>query len=154
MSLDGLSISLGQLDITNEPSSPSSTWPSHQQASVTHPTSRQPFKPPGQIFHSFLCLDVESTCISTDQRGPNPHNLTEQQLAWLYPNEIIEWPVVLMQWRMHEGRWELYEVARYRSFVKPVWRPEVSDFCTQLTGITQVSQHACIPIHEFGVWSL
>jgi 3'-5' exoribonuclease 1 len=26
----------------------------------------------------------------------------------------------------------------FKSFVKPTWRPTLSDFCTQLTGIRQV----------------
>ena len=32
---------------------------------------------------------------------------------------------------------ELTIVDEYRRFVKPVWRPTLSQFCTELTGITQ-----------------
>ncbi|EGG12832.1 uncharacterized protein MELLADRAFT_114944 [Melampsora larici-populina 98AG31] len=141
--------------------------------SSNHYFRRSPTKPRGQEFHSFLCLDVESTCINSNQRHlDNPHNLNEYQLAWMYPNEIIEWPVILMQWRHCSGRWELYEVDRYRSFVKPTWRPEISEFCTQLTGITQqdtdnaptlpamlkdfqinfIERHQLFTVHNRSVW--
>jgi 3'-5' exoribonuclease 1 len=33
---------------------------------------------------------------------------------------------------------KLEVVAEFRSFVKPTWRPTLSEFCTNLTGITQV----------------
>jgi len=76
-----------------------------------------------------------------------------QALAHRYPNEIIEWPVVLLQWRRKSrtassttpgeddddaDEWELVKTAEYHSFVKPVWAPKLSAFCTELTGITQV----------------
>lgn len=34
---------------------------------------------------------------------------------------------------------KLEVVDEFRSFVKPSWAPILSPFCTQLTGITQVS---------------
>ena len=34
---------------------------------------------------------------------------------------------------------ELVMTAEFRSFVRPTWRPQLSDFCQALTGITQVS---------------
>ena len=33
---------------------------------------------------------------------------------------------------------QLEVVDEFRSFVKPTWRPMLSDFCKNLTGITQV----------------
>jgi 3'-5' exoribonuclease 1 len=33
---------------------------------------------------------------------------------------------------------QLEIVDEFRSFVKPTWRPQLSQFCTDLTGITQV----------------
>ncbi|KAF8969802.1 hypothetical protein BDZ97DRAFT_1902227 [Flammula alnicola] len=45
-----------------------------------------------------------------------------------YPNEIIEFPV--------------------STFVKPTWRPTLSDFCTQLTGITQEQVDSAPPFSE------
>lgn len=49
--------------------------------------------------------------------------------------------MLLLRWRNKdkEGRAkELVQVDEFRSFVKPSWRPELSAFCTSLTGITQV----------------
>lgn len=34
--------------------------------------------------------------------------------------------------------WELVVVDEFRRFVRPTWRPKLSAYCTQLTGITQV----------------
>ncbi|EJD06002.1 uncharacterized protein FOMMEDRAFT_78644 [Fomitiporia mediterranea MF3/22] len=87
------------------------------------PESPWPIKQP---FDSFLVLDVEATC----QEGTD----------FNWPNEIIEWPVVLLRWRNKdkEGRAkELYVADEFRSFVRPIWKPQLSAFCTTLTGITQ-----------------
>lgn len=46
-----------------------------------------------------------------------------------------------MQWkdRSEDGRASQLEVVEeFRSFVRPSWRPTLSEFCTNLTGITQV----------------
>ncbi|KAK7693238.1 hypothetical protein QCA50_002804 [Cerrena zonata] len=79
-----------------------------------------------QSYDAFLVLDVEATCMpGTD---------------FNYPNEIIEWPVLLLRWKDRDavGRAnKLQVVDEFRSFVKPVWRPQLSPFCTSLTGITQ-----------------
>lgn len=38
-----------------------------------------------------------------------------------------------------KGRASRLEIVdEFRSFVKPTWRPQLSQFCTDLTGITQV----------------
>ena len=34
---------------------------------------------------------------------------------------------------------ELEVVDEFRTFVRPTWRPTLSEFCKELTGITQVS---------------
>jgi 3'-5' exoribonuclease 1 len=44
-----------------------------------------------------------------------------------------------MRWRTVAGRKQLVVVDTYRSFVKPTWKPQLSEFCTRLTGVTQVS---------------
>ncbi|KAF9562164.1 hypothetical protein CPC08DRAFT_706893 [Agrocybe pediades] len=79
-----------------------------------------------QPYEFFLVLDLEGTCkLGTD---------------FNYPNEIIEFPVSILHWtdRQEDGRAETLEVlSEFRSFVKPTWRPTLSDFCTELTGITQ-----------------
>jgi 3'-5' exoribonuclease 1 len=38
-----------------------------------------------------------------------------------------------------EVEWRLEVVDEFHSFVKPTWRPKLSAFCTELTGIKQVS---------------
>ncbi|PVG02814.1 hypothetical protein CPB86DRAFT_750730 [Serendipita vermifera] len=77
-------------------------------------------------FSSFLVIDVEATCISG------------KDFEW--PNEIIEWPVVLLKWTTDTTKpnsKRLIAVDEFRSFVKPVLHPTLDPFCTQLTGITQ-----------------
>ncbi|CAH7677658.1 ribonuclease H-like domain-containing protein [Phakopsora pachyrhizi] len=118
------------------PSSPSSS--SSSSFCLGRPTLL--LLPPHQIYHSFLCLDFESTCIDSNDPGlENPERLTDSQIRWSYPNEIIEWPVLLLQWRLNHqnGAWELFEVDRFHRFVRPTWRVKVSEFCNTLTGITQ-----------------
>ncbi|KAG1826779.1 ribonuclease H-like domain-containing protein [Suillus subaureus] len=80
-----------------------------------------------QPYDAFLVLDVEATC--------------EEGTGFEWPNEIIEWPVCLMRWKdkSDQGKaCQLEIVDEFRSFVKPTWRPQLSQFCTDLTGITQV----------------
>ncbi|KAH9842902.1 ribonuclease H-like domain-containing protein [Rhodofomes roseus] len=80
-----------------------------------------------QLYDVFLVLDVEGTC-------------EDRSKAFDYPNEIIEWPVCILRWKDkdNDGFAENLEVvSEFRSFVRPTWRPRLSDFCTQLTGITQ-----------------
>ncbi|GAA6022801.1 hypothetical protein JCM11491_006411 [Sporobolomyces phaffii] len=96
-------------------------------------------RPAGQHFDSYLVFDVEATCESIPG---NP------KLAFSYPNEIIEWPVILLQWRERPpdsstptstsiSTFELVVVDEFHSFVRPNWNPELSEFCTDLTGISQ-----------------
>ncbi|KAG2201753.1 hypothetical protein INT47_002013 [Mucor saturninus] len=62
-----------------------------------------------QPFDYYLFFDVEATCIEGG--------------GFTYANEIIEFPVIL--------------IDEFRSYVKPTINPTLSDFCTNLTGITQ-----------------
>ncbi|KAF8590520.1 hypothetical protein K439DRAFT_1403650 [Ramaria rubella] len=81
-----------------------------------------------QPWEYFLVLDVEATCVpGTD---------------FNWPNEIIEWPVVLLTWddRDDDGKAShLKVVDEFRSFVRPTWKPILTEFCTSLTGIAQAS---------------
>ncbi|KAK0538808.1 hypothetical protein OC834_000260 [Tilletia horrida] len=61
-----------------------------------------------------------------------------------YPNEIIEFPVILMQWRDvppeeggRPGQRTLQVVDEFHSWVRPAWRPRLSRFCKDLTGVKQ-----------------
>ncbi|WVF68444.1 hypothetical protein IAT40_003210 [Kwoniella sp. CBS 6097] len=78
-----------------------------------------------QPYKSFLCFDVEATC------RPG------KEFDW--PNEIIEFPVVLLRWTEPDtnGKRKLEKVDHFRSYVRPIWKPILSDFCKDLTGITQ-----------------
>ncbi|KAI0374669.1 hypothetical protein BV20DRAFT_935217 [Pilatotrama ljubarskyi] len=79
-----------------------------------------------QPYDAFLVLDVEATCVAG--------------AGFDYPNEIIEWPVCLLRWQDEDIKGkarELEVVDEFRSFVRPTWRPQLSPFCTSLTGITQ-----------------
>ncbi|KAF8487645.1 ribonuclease H-like domain-containing protein [Gautieria morchelliformis] len=84
--------------------------------------------PPCQPWEYFLVLDVEATCVAgTD---------------FNWPNEIIEWPVVLLTWadRDNDGRAsQLKVVDEFRSFVRPTWKPKLTEFCATLTGIAQAN---------------
>ncbi|KAJ3296683.1 3'-5' exoribonuclease 1 [Borealophlyctis nickersoniae] len=75
-------------------------------------------RPEGAQPYDYYCvLDVEATC--------------EEEADWDYPNEIIEWPVILIDGRTMEV------VGEFHEFVRPVMQPQLSSFCVQLTGITQ-----------------
>ncbi|KAJ7632413.1 ribonuclease H-like domain-containing protein [Roridomyces roridus] len=75
-----------------------------------------------QPYDAFLVLDVEATC--------------QIDSTFDYPNEIIEFPVCLMRWKDSQKQ-HLEIVDEFHSFVKPTWRPTLSQFCTELTHITQ-----------------
>ena len=70
----------------------------------------------GQPFEYFVVLDFEATC----DRPQAP-----------VPQEIIEFPSVLLSGRTFEV------IDEFRSFVRPKFNPQLSPFCTELTGITQ-----------------
>ncbi|EAU88160.2 double-strand siRNA ribonuclease [Coprinopsis cinerea okayama7 len=79
-----------------------------------------------QLFDMFLVLDIEGTC--------------DQGSDLDFPNEIIEFPVCLLTWNdkgQDMSASELEVIDEFRSFVRPTWRPVLTDFCKDLTGITQ-----------------
>ncbi|KAF8874627.1 ribonuclease H-like domain-containing protein [Gymnopilus junonius] len=103
--------------------------------STRHPNKKQPISRSDlsttphrakQPYDVFLVLDIEGTCkAGTD---------------FNYPNEIIECPVVVLQWtdKDESGTATKLEVVdEFRTFVRPTWRPTLSDFCMELTAITQ-----------------
>ncbi|XP_054710084.1 ERI1 exoribonuclease 3-like [Uloborus diversus] len=69
-----------------------------------------------QNYNYFLVLDFEATCDS-------PVNVM--------PQEIIEFPVLKVNGETFETE------SIFHSYVRPVANPELTDFCKQLTGITQ-----------------
>ncbi|CAO3589370.1 unnamed protein product [Absidia cylindrospora] len=70
-----------------------------------------------QPFDYYLFFDVEATCAADG--------------GFEYPNEIIEFPVVLVDGQSFEI------VDEFRSYVKPSINSTLSEFCMSLTGITQ-----------------
>ncbi|XP_069482368.1 3'-5' exoribonuclease 1 isoform X2 [Ambystoma mexicanum] len=69
-------------------------------------------------YYDYICvIDFEATC----EEG-NPSD---------YVHEIIEFPIVLLNTRTLEIE------DTFQQYVKPELKPELSDFCINLTGITQ-----------------
>jgi len=75
---------------------------------------RNEIKP--QNFQYFLVLDFEANC----QKG-----------ARLDPQEIIEFPCIMVDSRTFQT------LNVFHEYVKPVGVPNLTHFCTELTGITQ-----------------
>ncbi|TMS37495.1 hypothetical protein L596_004415 [Steinernema carpocapsae] len=71
-----------------------------------------------QKFHSFLILDFEATC-DQNQKSIQPIH------------EIIEFPVV----KLNAETFEIEE--RFHHYVCPTVNPQLTSFCTNLTGIVQ-----------------
>lgn len=106
--------------------------------------------PPGVIkqpFEVLLVLDIEGTCdLGTNYDYPNEiivrANNIPKKKGVLNIKTSQELPVCMLRWkdRTDDGRANVLElVDEFRIFVRPIWRPTLSSFCTQLTGITQVS---------------
>ncbi|MCL4152105.1 UNVERIFIED_CONTAM: hypothetical protein GTU68_038341, partial [Idotea baltica] len=88
-----------------------------------------------QKFDYFLVLDFEATCL-------------EKQV--IRPQEIIEFPVIAINSKTLQAETE------FRRFVKPFFHPQLSKFCTSLTGITQDQVENAKPfkyvLNEFDSW--
>ncbi|CAH8665447.1 unnamed protein product [Dicrocoelium dendriticum] len=69
-----------------------------------------------QKFGHFLVLDFEATCARNVK---------------LMPQEIIEFPVIKVNSR------SLVSESEFHVYVQPQVHPELTDFCTELTGIIQ-----------------
>ncbi|KAJ3556641.1 hypothetical protein NM688_g1912 [Phlebia brevispora] len=72
--------------------------------------------------------------------APPPSSSIDPGAAKQTYDAFLEWPVCLLRWKHKDGNGRasrLETVDEFRSFVKPVWRPQLSSFCTELTGITQ-----------------
>ncbi|XP_056136404.1 ERI1 exoribonuclease 2 [Lampris incognitus] len=79
-----------------------------------------------QIFAYLIVIDFESTC----WREKNN-----------YGQEIIEFPAVLLN--TYTG--EIDSV--FHTYIQPQEHPTLSEFCTELTGITQTQVEAGVPLH-------
>ncbi|XP_073681137.1 3'-5' exoribonuclease 1-like [Garra rufa] len=80
------------------------------------------------VYFDYICVvDFEATCEEN-----NPHD---------YLHEIIEFPMVLIDTHTLEI------VDSFQEYVKPVVNPQLSEFCVQLTGITQKMVDEAKPFH-------
>uniref|UniRef100_A0A3Q3EXM3 ERI1 exoribonuclease 2 n=1 Tax=Labrus bergylta TaxID=56723 RepID=A0A3Q3EXM3_9LABR len=88
-----------------------------------------------QTFSYLIVIDFESTC----WREKNN-----------YGQEIIEFPAVLLNTSTGEVE------SEFHTYVQPQEHPFLSEFCTELTGITQMQVEAGIPLQiclsRFGRW--
>jgi ERI1 exoribonuclease 3 len=77
----------------------------------------------------YLCvLDFEATCWANEKKSTQ---------------EIIEFPSVLYELASNNKvRW----IGEFSKYVRPVLEPVLSDFCTELTGITQEQVDLAEPI--------
>ena len=79
----------------------------------------------------FAVIDIEATCVRGDRNA--------QQR---FKKETIELPVVVITRSADGRRWlrgedGSLETLEFRTFVRPVRNPVLSEFCTELTGIEQ-----------------
>lgn len=78
----------------------------------------------GKLKYKYYCVvDFEATC----WESPNNDNLKK-------PHEIIEFPSVLL--KLNDNN-TLVKISEFQKYCKPQVNPQLSDFCTSLTGITQ-----------------
>src|SRR3990167_8892595 len=73
-----------------------------------------------------LVLDFEATC----EKGTQ-----------LKPQEIIEFPIVVVDLESKE----VLETPSFHEYVRPVFHPKLTAFCTELTGIQQATVDAADP---------
>ncbi|XP_062304691.1 ERI1 exoribonuclease 2-like isoform X2 [Osmerus eperlanus] len=78
-----------------------------------------------QIYSYLIVIDFESTCWREKKH---------------YGQEIIEFPAVLLNTSTGEVE------AEFHSYVQPQEHPVLSDFCTELTGITQAQVESGVPL--------
>ncbi|ESK93004.1 double-strand sirna ribonuclease [Moniliophthora roreri MCA 2997] len=128
---------------TTEPTEPIKMTPPstiEQSTSQSTPATLEPLRKAiarKQPFDAFLVVDFEGTC--------------EEGTDFNYPNEIIELPVSLMMWKNRQSNGkasQLYVKSEFHAYVRPTWRPLLSSFCTNLTGITQAQVDASSPFSE------
>lgn len=79
-------------------------------------------------YDSLIVVDFEATCDDAKTTGGDAaiRPLRSER------QEIIQFPAVLIDVR------QMTIVDHFDAYVKPVEKPVLSDFCTSLTGITQV----------------
>ena len=102
--------------------------------SLMLPFSSSTSRPPASRAQTSTIRMKSSYAPSSSSHSTHDHRLT----AFLSRQEF---PICLMKWQdrdRHMKASNLQVVDEFRSFVRPSWRPILSSFCTELTGITQV----------------
>jgi inhibitor of KinA sporulation pathway (predicted exonuclease) len=93
-------------------------------------------------FSYYLIVDLEATCC--DRNGANPEEIPRQEM------ETIEIGALLLDAK------RLSTVSEFNTFIRPMRHPKLTDFCIQLTTIsqTEVDQAPRYPeaIAEFQEW--
>jgi len=74
-----------------------------------------------QPYNKYFVLDFEATC--------------DNGIHLLKPQEIIEFPCILIELSIPKRSFEVKSC--FHSYVKPMIHTELSEYCTQLTGISQ-----------------
>lgn len=82
-----------------------------------------------QYFDYLLVVDFEATC--------------QENAPW-FPNEIIEFPIVVVDCNARK----ILRDKCFHSYVKPWRRPKLTEFCTDLTGITQSDVDGAPPLPQ------
>jgi inhibitor of KinA sporulation pathway (predicted exonuclease) len=92
--------------------------------------SPPPPNAPISCYYDYLVVvDFEATCEDNKNQTVEVRPLKTHERP-----EIIQFPAVLINVRNQSV------VDTFNTYVKPVERPKLSAFCTELTGITQVRQ--------------
>ncbi|CAL4075035.1 unnamed protein product, partial [Meganyctiphanes norvegica] len=88
------------------------------------------------FYDNIVVIDFEATCEEVKPLG--------------YKHEIIEFPAVLINVQ------SMKIISEFHSYIQPVINPKLTDFCTQLTGISQenVENSPMFPevMHQFENW--
>jgi len=98
------------------PQSGSSNSKNISALSIALSVSKRAMATREQTFDYFLVLDFEATCLKDSK---------------IYPQEIIEFPILKVNSRT------LQVESQFHQYVHPEVYPELSPFCTELTGIIQ-----------------
>jgi inhibitor of KinA sporulation pathway (predicted exonuclease) len=90
----------------------------------------------GSVCHDIVLVDFECTCDSQRREGFN--------------HEIIEFPAILID----ADTFVVKDV--FHSYIRPTEEPILTEYCTQLTGISQTTVDAAPPfadvMHSFAAW--
>ena len=103
---------------------------------VVEEVMAQPQRPAPRNLQYYLVVDFECTCTQGTRTG--------------WKHEIIEFPGVLVE--IDSGD----TIDTFRSYVKPKEKPNLTNFCTELTGITQSQVNAApelsVVLQQFDEW--